>query len=341
MTPPRRKKDLHLPPNIYFKHGAYYYRQKNKWMKIGKSLSEALKNYAELMEGKQYSYYMNGVFDRYLNEIAPKKSELTYNSRVNAIKFLKTAFGHLRPDEITPLLIYKYIDLRAKKSIFAANKEKSILHNVLSYAIRWGLITENVCRDVKSLPEPKRSRYIEDWEFNAVYQLAQPLIKCAMKLAYATGLRQNDILNLKLEDLKEDGLQVKTSKTGAHILFEYNNVLNTAIKECKQLKRPIGSFYLLSTKEGKAYTRDGFKSIWQRTMNKAIKINVIQNRFTFHDIRSKAATDAEKLHGREYARQLLGHTSQKITARYVKNANKIKPLTNEIVDNSTGSRQIK
>jgi len=53
---------------------------------------------------------------------------------------------------------------------------------------------------------------------------------------------------------------------------------------------------------------------------------VINERFTFHDIRRKIATDLESKEDRETARKLLGHSDQKMTERYISGVQKVLPL---------------
>ncbi|MFT7459690.1 MAG: integrase, partial [Planctomycetota bacterium] len=68
---------------------------------------------------------------------------------------------------------------------------------------------------------------------------------------------------------------------------------------------------------------DGFDSIWQRFMKKALEKTELKERFTEHDLRAKVASDTES----EHARQLLGHTTAEITERiYRRKANLVKPI---------------
>lgn len=56
------------------------------------------------------------------------------------------------------------------------------------------------------------------------------------------------------------------------------------------------------------------------------KDKILMKRFTFHELRHKAATEAKNVAGLEYARQLLGPSSQAMTERSVDVYNKVKPL---------------
>jgi integrase len=84
--------------------------------------------------------------------------------------------------------------------------------------------------------------------------------------------------------------------------------------------------YLFCTRKGQPYSIDGFNSIWQRAVKRAMKCHGLKKRFRFNDIRRKAASDAERKHGREFARKLLVHQDQKTTGIYVSGIQRIKPL---------------
>jgi integrase len=53
-------------------------------------------------------------------------------------------------------------------------------------------------------------------------------------------------------------------------------------------------------------------------MLRAISEGILKERFRFHDLRRKTATDLEYQDNREAARKLLGHTDQKTTAIYIR-----------------------
>ncbi len=84
--------------------------------------------------------------------------------------------------------------------------------------------------------------------------------------------------------------------------------------------------YLFYNLKGQKYTSSGFQSNWQKLMVKAVKTGTLQKRFTFHDIRRKAASDMESKLGRESARKLLGHADQKTTGIYISGIQSVKPL---------------
>lgn len=327
MVPPKRRKtDKHLPPRVYFKHKAYFFVTKeNKWIRLGANFSEAIANWAKMVDSNQPILTMNDLFNRYMTEIAPTKAQSTYKKNCYEITYLRKVFGHMRPTDITAVDVYKYLDLRGKQAPISANREKSLLSHILSFGIRWGVINSNVCRNVRRHSEKPRTRYIEDFEFNAVLEIAPPLIKMLMIFGLLTAQRISDILKIKLNDLTEEGIKIQQNKTQKKLIILWSPELKKCVNEIKKLPRSnIYSFTLFCNSKGAPLTYEAFSTLWLKTMKKALKIGILKERFRFHDIRSKSASDLENL---THASKLLGHADSKITDRiYVRKDEKIKPF---------------
>jgi integrase len=75
------------------------------------------------------------------------------------------------------------------------------------------------------------------------------------------------------------------------------------VEWAKALKPQVPSEYLLRTRNGGPYSARGFSAIWQRLMRKAVGPNrdgaasALADRFTFHDLRAKCASDNASLEG--------------------------------------------
>lgn len=79
---------------------------------------------------------------------------------------------------------------------------------------------------------------------------------------------------------------------------------------------------MLTRSIGGCYTSAGFRALWQRVMNKFVRLG--GKRFTFHDLRAKSASDSETI---DAAYQRLGHTSMSMTRRaYDRGVRKVAPL---------------
>ena len=261
-------------------------------------------------------------YSRYAEEVIPGKAPRTQRDNRAELENLKKAFGHIaNPAMVKPIHVYQYLDARGKVARTRANREFSLLSHIFSYAIRWGIVESNPCRDVKKFSEKPRSRYVQDWEYQAVYNLSPPLIQAAMELAVITGMRQGDILAIKRYDMTEEGLSIIQAKTGKKQIFESTPALRAAIDQALNIERTASSFWVFATSTGTRITSSGFQTAWQRLMNTAIEKAVIKERFTFHDLRAKAGSEAED------GTRLLGHQSPATTNRiYKRKAEKVKPI---------------
>lgn len=155
-----------------------------------------------------------------------------------------------------------------------------------------------------------------------------------IRLKLLTGLRQGDMLRIRMEDLREEGIYVTPTKTesttGKSLIIEWSDALREAVESAKHVRPVDISPYLFCTRKGGSYANDetgeasGWKSIWQRFMARILEETEVTERFTEHDLRAKAASDADTL---EHAKQLLAHADSKITAKTYRRKDEIvKPL---------------
>lgn len=319
----RRKTNLNLPPRMYLKHGAFYYvDRQNKWIRLSADKPEALAKWAEIegetpVDGsseRQRPGTVGALIERYMVEIAPRKAKLTYRDyRVQAVNLMKV-FGKMPAATVRPMHVAQYLDIRGEKAPIRANREVSLLSGIFSYAMRWGALDSNPCRGVKKHTEKGRDRYITDAEFDGVKAMAGDFIAAVMEFAYITALRKGDILTLRLDQISDEGISIRQGKTGAKQLYEWTPGLRKAVDAAKGLQRPVRGLYLFCNRYGQPYTDSGFKAMWNRVQVKWAKEGGA--RFTFHDIRAKALTDA-KQKGLD-AQALAGHASPAMTDHYIK-----------------------
>jgi integrase len=322
----KRKRDKHLPRRVTFEHGAYYFRLPNhRRVRLGKTFAESMAAWAAMVEPEPGSIRsMSELFGRYQLEVLPRKAQKTQRNQTYMFPILNAVFGKVAPSAIKPRHIYDYLSRRGRTALTSANKEVSLLSHCLTKAVQWGVIDENPCRHVRRdeyRPKP-RDRYVSDQELDAVRALASERVQIAIDVALLTGLRRGDILALTLDSVTDDGVFVQTSKTGKALLIEWTDQLRAVIRRAKSLE-PRVRRPLLCTRAGKPYSGDGFSAMWQRTIKKALEKGVINQRFTFHDIRAKSASDDVLA----AASERLGHSSQAMTKRvYVRKPTRVKPL---------------
>lgn len=318
MPPARRKTRLDLPPRLYAKHGSYYYVTRgNKWINLGKDLTAARIKWAELENGHGAAVSMADVIDRYLKDIATQKAPATLAGNQIEAATLRAVFGHMPPTDLTPAGIHDFMIARGKTSQVRANRERSLLHAILRYAVLWGHIDRNPVGDVPRFAEAPRTRYVTDDEFLAVRAIAPLLVQCMMDLALLTAQRSQDLLSIQRGQIGGAGIVFSPAKTARRkpvkICIEWSEQLRTVVDTLKGLKRPFASLYLITSADGTRLTESGWKTAWQRTINKAMAENLIGERFHFHDLRAKAVTDMELAGGN--AQSITGHASRQMIER--------------------------
>lgn len=330
----RRHGDKHLPQRVYLRRGSYFYVDlSGKWHKLGRDLSSMYRTLATRVEVTGTCLTMSNVLDRYLIEVLPGLAPRTQSDYRGYIENLRVAFGTAPPREVTAGHVSDYEAKRAERSIVQANREKSCLSAVFTAALRWHVVETNPCRLVPKLREAERDRYVTDAEFTAVYRLASPMMQCAMDLATMTGQREGDLLKLTRSQLTDDGIVFtigkskrrhprhgKVVETSKRVILEWSPELRVVIDRLKKLGPQIRPT-LLCNLLGKPFTSDGFRSNWHRLMANATtpgdegKPAALTERFTFHDLRAKSASDDEL----DAATERLAHddprTTQKVYRR--------------------------
>ncbi|NGZ26619.1 MAG: tyrosine-type recombinase/integrase, partial [Magnetococcales bacterium] len=313
------KTDHHLPNRVYQKHGAIYYvDHSNKWKRLGTEWNtESKALWVKLSEQHQtIRGSMVEVMNRYMEDVAPKKSPRSFNDNLRQIKPLQAVFGKMRPIDIKPTHIYRYIDKRKINSLVGARQEKALLSHIFTKAIEWGIVERNPCKEVKMEKPPERDRYITDEEFSAVKSVSNETVKNIMDFAYLTAQRIGDILNVKLTDLGDDGVFIIPGKTKnstkKKLLIKWTPELKVIVDRIRKQDNNINSIYLFFGRGGKPYTYYGFSSMFRRSVLKAGVKD-----FHFHDIRAKALTDNERM-GNQNTQLLAGHSTRQMTDHYVK-----------------------
>lgn len=338
-----------LPLRWSHAHNAYYYQvpigleamwDGKKKFRLGKTLPEAYRVWAERLESMDGAKNIGQLLDRYALQVIPTKAARTQIENQRAIKRLRAVFGELPLSFIKPQHIYQYVD-KAKLKV-PAKKEVKLFSHVYTKAVEWGYIDRHPIKGQVVLEgDAPRTRYVEDWEL--VECLALPskrkkgsvlVIQAYMRVKLLTGLRRGDLLRLPIDDLCEDGIHVTPSKTrsstGKKIVIEWSDELREAVQIAKSVRPVHISPWLFCTNKGECYydeqkgTASGWDSQWQRFMERVLAETKVKDRFTEHDLRAKCASDAETL---EHARSLLAHADSRITDKiYRRKPERVKPL---------------
>lgn len=210
-------------------------------------------------------------------------------------------------------LVRKYLDLRKAK--IQANQEVRRMKAIFSWGVERDYCPENPCKGVKLNPEKPRTRYVEDWEFQLVYDLAKPRMKAAMVLAYKCRLRAVEVRNLTREDLTDEGIRCKRRKGSRTTIVQMDDDLRAATEWSKEI-----SPYILHGYDRHQWRREAFNTEWQRLMRDAEKSG-LELRFTFHDLKAKGITDDT-----EDKQRGAGHKSASMTSIYDRKPAVVRPI---------------
>lgn len=252
------------------------------------------------------------IIDRYEAECLSSLAPRTARDYGRHLKHLRRQFGALTASTLVPKDFADYMNVKRGK--IQRNRSLAVLSAAFTIAVRrWFWIDRNVLKDVERHSSRPRDRYVSDAEYEGCRATAPLRVKLMMELAVLTGQRQGDLLGLKWEDVIEtpsgnSAVLFEQSKTGKRLAVQITPAVEAVLDKCWQL--PNRSEYVITRKFGGCYTSEGFRALWQRTINKWVKLG--NKRFTFHDLRAKSASDSVSV---DAAYQRLGHTSIAMTKR--------------------------
>lgn len=229
---------------------------------------------------------------------------LTENER-EAKRIIKT-FGKVKPAQIKPVHIYKYLAGRTNDGAPAkANKEIALLSAVLEFGRRRGELEENPCRGIEYNKTKPKQKYVDAADVEMVMRVARErggsylVLALCLNVAYLTVSRPDEMRALTRQAIKPDGVEVRVGKrkrghAEKHKLIQWSPALRASINEALSLQR-MSSIYVFGNTDGQVYSRSGWNTILKRLMDhcakKAEEEGVAFTRFTLADMRPTAVTD--------------------------------------------------
>lgn len=333
-------KNRHLPPRMTVrtyknKHGdvwtGYYYEHprdasgKRKATPLGSDLAEAKRKWAEL-EGQPAPTdptTVAGVYEDYIKWAENAKesglSPRTVKDRRKYWRDLEPVFGKMPINALLPEHIMPYFNARSSK--VSAKKELKFLGVMCNWARGRGKMTaQNPTNGLMRQMKVKESRdvYVEDVDLALVYKNAGDVIKDCLDIAYLTGQRPADVRKLKWSQLKDGALEFKQNKTEAPMRIAVVGELADVIARIRA--RGTLGMTILTDPNGQplkefGYFRSQFDKARDAAEAEAKERGIPFFRFQFRDLRPKSATDLEDL---KRAQALLGHTTERMTAHYIR-----------------------
>jgi integrase len=290
---------------------------KVKWIRLSADYQEALHKYADLRSDVRNDGTVSSAIIKYRTEILPRRAKKTQEDRGYQLDRLDRVFGSTPLGTVKPPHIQTY--LTSHEFEVAANREIKLLSTIYRHAINWGFCTINPCQGAFYHKETPRDREVTDDEFIMLQKKACESVRAIIQIAYLTGMRKGDILDLKLTDLEEAGIRNRQNKTEKKQIFSWTPALRATVKLATSARKATkvsgirAEKWLFTNRKAKQITVTGFNSAWRRLRERCNLADM-----HFHDIRAKAITDAKRKGGIDYAQTLAGHENQSQTEAYIR-----------------------
>jgi len=222
---------------------------------------------------------------------------------------LLAVFGDMRAAAITAPMVARYLRTERAAAPKRANREISLLGNLIGLAIERGEAEHNPCRggQVKRNPERPRANAPATDQIKALAAFATAkggqwrLMALAARFAALAGSRQMEMLPLHWPQFGTDKVRLNRGKQRAGTKkvesVDVGPELLALRVELQALATEPTLGAVFPNRKGVPYTASGFASNWQKLMVEALAKGVVDQRFTFHDLRAHYTSEHKTQHG--------------------------------------------
>lgn len=223
-------------------------------------------------------------------------------------RILEPVWGRAQAVQVRPADVARYLRVERSDSPISANREVALLSNLFNLAVERGDLDRNPCKEVKRNPEQPRGRLVERQELSAFIawalqqgDSAKVLVSMA-EFAALAGNRRAEFLRLHWPQVDGELVRLQRAKgrggRGKRELVAISEALRAVLDRMKARDgyTAMGPVFA-APRTGNPYSEPGFKAMWARLMDKALKEQVIAERFTFHDLRAHYTTYHKLDHG--------------------------------------------
>lgn len=221
---------------------------------------------------------------------------------------IKDSWGDLEVAGIMPKNVLALRDLYAGTPA-AANNLLRCLSSMLAWSVPRGYRTDNPCREIKPL---KGGDGYEPWPWSAIEKTREVLrddLWWAVGLALYSGQRQGDTLAARWDHIVDNRLLVRQEKTRKFLAIPIHRDLKAILDTI-----PRRAVTILTSTDGRPWTKDGFKTSWGKHKPEVTKGLV------FHGLRKSAVvtlleagcTDAEVAAITGQSREMIEHYARMV-----------------------------
>lgn len=268
----------------------------------------------------------------YLETLQQRKySQNTINAYTSYFFDFLDYFEHRNPSDITKEEINSYIlELIREKDISSSQRNQRI--NAIKFYYEKILGRDKEYYEIKRPRKEKRlPTVLSKEEVNSLFDVTTNLKhKCILMTIYSGGLRRNELINLRTEDIdsKRKLIKIRGSKGNKDRYTILSEKLLTLLREYYRQYRPVE--WLFEGNSGGRYSGTSIEKIFRKAASKA----GIRKYVTPHSLRHSFATHLlEQGISLRYIQEILGHSSSKTTEIYTHVAtNEIGQIKNPLDD---------
>jgi integrase len=273
-------------------------------------LSEAFKEYMKWCEANRpgrkkkrqasCDRLLAVIGDKRLNEVVAFDVERFKRARLKGEGVPEPKDGRKRKETVAPTTV---------------NRDLEVLSHFFGLAAAWGLVSKEAAdavRAVDRLKEPPgRVRHLSADEEARLFGALPVQVLRIVVIAVLTGMRQDEVVQLKKSAVDLDAAQITLTKTKSNkVRPVYLN--EHALNVIKDAMAASPGDHVFATRKGKPYTNDGVRSIFYRARTRADVKD-----FRFHDLRHTTATRLRRAGaGLDIIADVLGHATLTMARRY-------------------------
>lgn len=294
---------------------------------LGRDYAKALEQWDLLHNKKPLTIgKVQEAMNRWRLECLPTyENAATLKGYTQSLSQIEPVFGPAAWHQITLPVLRQYLDKRTAKT--QGNRELALLSIIWGKARLWGMTEIQWpaagVRGWKN-PEPPREVDFSDAIYEAIYAQADRVLRDAMDIATATGMRLGDVVTVRLP---VDGkMHFRAGKTGKLAYFDVSQ--SPVLSALMDRRGNVHSVMLLATDSGRQVTLGMLRERYDAARDKAATANPAMSdqikKMYLRDTRKRAADLATDL---DAASALLQHSSKKLTAdHYRQKATELKAV---------------
>ncbi len=295
-----------------------YHSIGGKVIDLGQDRLAACRKVLDLMGTNIDQGTLTYVWEKYTDDKkpAPRWKKLSDGTKVDyrqAWKQIEKSFGKMQISHIESPMVAQYVHIERAESPKRANTEKALLSNLFGYGIMLGMCSVNATIGVQPHESQARSTAPDgvvlanflDWLTKQSPQ--RQIIGMAAEYASLAGNRQIEFRALTWPQVDRAAGVIRTfrakqrgkNKDQVIEAISIGAELDALLTRLEVIRPTRECLYVFPTRDNNAYTSDGFETLWQRCVKKALSEGILteENRFTFHDLRSFYATKHKKTTG--------------------------------------------